>query len=137
MADGPALALQAALVAWLRANAGISALVGGRVYDEPPQGVEFPYVRIGQIDLSPVRMSGDCRDDLIRFSIEAHSRPVAGRVEAARIANAIVAALDTAALPVTGSNLDWCHWQTQAVTRSPDGRSYIATVAFEAALSPV
>ena len=136
MADGPALALQAALVTRLRANAGISALVGARVYDEPPQNVVFPYVRIGNVDLAPLRLSGDCRDDDIRFSIEAHSRPVAGRVEATRIAAAVVAALDGAALTVAGHHLDWCQWVTQAATRAPDGRSYIATIAFEAALSP-
>ena len=135
MADGPALALQAALVTRLRANAGLTALVGARVYDEPPQGVVFPYVRIGSVDLAPLRMTTCSHEDLI-FSIEAHSRPVSGRVEAARIAHAVRVALDAAPLTVTGYTLDWCDWITQAVTRAPDGRSYIATIAFTAALSP-
>ena len=137
MADGPALALQAALVAALKADAGVAALVGARVYDEPPQHVTFPYVRIGVLDVAPLRMSGDCLDEDIIFSIEAHSRPVAGRVEAAKIAHAVRVALDDAALSVTGSPLDWCQWTTQAVARAPDGVSYIANVAFQAALSEV
>ena len=135
MADGPALALQAALVAALRANAGVSALVGARVYDEPPQGVVFPYVRVGSVDLRPLRMSGTCTDEDVLFSIEVHSRPVAGRVEASRIAHAIRLALDDAALVVAGFALEWCQFTTQAVTRAADGESYIATIAFEAALS--
>lgn len=134
MADGPALALQAALVARLKANAGVTDLVAARVYDQPPDAVVFPYIRIGTIDLRPLRMS-DCTDEDIVLSIECHSRPVAGRVEAARIAHAVRLALDDAALSVTGYTLDWCQFMTQAVSRAADGKSYIATLAFEAALS--
>lgn len=135
MADGPALALQAALVAALRANAGVTALVSGRVYDEPPQGVAFPYVRIGTVDLSPLRLSGECTDEDIMLSVECHSRPAAGRVDASRLAHAVRVALDGAALTVTGYTCEWCDWTAQAVTRSPDGQSYIAILSFEAALS--
>lgn len=145
MADGPAIALQVALVAALKADAGLTALVGARVYDEPPQHVEFPYVRIGVLDVAPLRMSGGCTDEDIIFSIEAHSRPksvaagvpiVVGRTQAAKIAHAVRLALDEQPLSVTGYTLDWCQWTTQAVTRAPDGESYIANVAFAAALSP-
>jgi hypothetical protein len=136
MADGPALALQAALVARLKANAGISTLVGARVYDEPPQNVVFPYVRIGAVDARALRLSGTFVDEDIIFGIECYSQPVAGRVEASRIAHAVRLALDAAPLTVTGYRLDWCQWMTQAVQRQADGRSYVATLAFEAALSP-
>lgn len=135
MADGPALALQKALVTALRADPGVSALVGARVYDEPPQDVMFPYLRVGNIDLRPLRMSGTCTDEDILFSVEAHSRPVSGRVEASRIAHAVRVALDDAALSVSGFKLDWCQFTTQAVVRAADGKSYIATIAFSAALS--
>lgn len=138
MADGPGLALQKALIAVLRANAGLSALVAARVYDEPPQSVAFPYVRIGNLDLSPERLS--CVDDHnVTFSIEAHSRPPSGRVQAARIADAIRAALNDqeAAINIalTGFNVDWCTYTTQTVSRAADGESYVAIVAFEAALA--
>lgn len=134
MADGPALALQAALVARLRADAGVAALVGARVYDEPPDGATLPLVRIGNIDVSPERMDG-CTDEAITFSIEAHSRPISGRVEASGIANAIRVALDETDFTISGYHLDWCQWLTQAVTRGADGKTYVATVAFQAALS--
>lgn len=136
-ADGPALALQAALVTALRADAGVAALVSARVYDEPPQNVVFPYLRVGQLDVEPLRLSGACTDEDILFSIEAHSRPVAGRVEAARMAHAVRVALDGTTPALAGYHVDWIDWRAQAVTRGADGKSYIATVAFAAALSPI
>lgn len=136
MADGPDLALQKAVIARLRGNAPLTALVGARIYDEPPQAVTFPYVRIGQVELQPLRMDG-CTDHDLAFSVEGHSRPGAGRVEAARIASLVREALDGATLTVTGFTCDWCHYLTQAVTRNADGQSYVATVAFEAALGSV
>lgn len=134
MADGPALALQKALIARLRADAGIVALVAARVFDEPPQGVAFPYIRLGTFDVQALRM--DCHTDTdIMFSIEAHSRPIAGRVQVTRIAEAIRTALDGADLTVTGFSVDWCQWMTHSVTRDADGKSYVATVAFQASLA--
>lgn len=133
MADGPDLALQVALVAALRADAGLAALVGPRIYDEPPQKTRFPYVRIGTVNARPLRLS--CRtDDDLTFSIEAHSRPVSGRVEAGRIAFAVRKALDGAQLTAPGYTVAWCQYTTQAVSRASDGRSYVATIAFEASL---
>lgn len=135
MADGPVLALQAAIVAALRADPAVAALVGGRVYDEPPEDVEFPYCRIGMTDLRILRLSGPWADDDVMLSVECHSRPLAGRVEAARIAHAVRGALDGAALSPAGHALEWLQFTTQAVTRGPDGRSYVATLAFEAAIA--
>lgn len=137
MADGPALALQAGLVAALKADAGIAALVGARVYDEPPQGVVFPYVAIGALDVEPFRNSCALSAWRVSFAVEAHSRPVSGRVEATRIAEAIALAIDEQepAITVAGHVLEWVFWQTQAVTRDADGESYIARVAFTASVS--
>jgi hypothetical protein len=89
----------------------------------------------GRLDVAALRLTGDCTDDDIILSIEAHSRPAAGRVEASRIAHAIRIALDDADLAVEGYSLDWCQFMTQAISRASDGRSYIATVAFQVALS--
>lgn len=135
MPDGPSLALQKAVIAAMKANAGVAALVGAKVYDEPPHGVTPPYVRYGRDNLAPLRMSGDCVDEDIAFSVEVHSRPVAGRVEAKRIAQAVREALDDQTLTVTGFTLEWLQYTTQEITRAADGETYIAVIAFEAALS--
>lgn len=135
MADPAALALQKAVVARLLSSPAVAALVGPRVHDEPPQGVAFPYARIGQTDQRALRM--DCHtDDDVLFSVECHSRPDAGRVEAMRLAQAVREALDDAPLTVAGHVLDWMDYTALSVSRAPDGRSYVATVAFAAALAP-
>lgn len=133
MADGPALALQAALVAALKANAGVAALVGARVYDEPPALVAFPYVRIGEIIINPVVTDGKKAFEAT-FGIEAYSRPVSGRVEATRIADAVMVALEDTAPSLVGFTVAWLFFQTYAVSRMADGESYAANIAFEAML---
>ncbi|MFU1606593.1 DUF3168 domain-containing protein [Sulfitobacter pontiacus] len=134
MADGYALALQAALVTALKADAGVAALVSTRVYDQPPQSATRPYIRIGGIEPRPLRTDGKSAANLT-FGIEAHSRPVtSGRVEATRCAEAIVTALNEAALAVTGYDTVQVHWQTQTVDQDSDGQSYTAIVAFTALL---
>lgn len=134
MADDASLALQAALVQALKADSSVSGLVTSRVYDEPPQGLSFPFIRVGNIDARPYRDSCTVADE-VTFSIECHSRPESGRVEAARMAAAVRAALDQAALTVVGHTLEWLDFTAQTVIRAADGKSYIATVAFEASLA--
>ncbi|UOA23596.1 hypothetical protein DSM110277_02025 [Sulfitobacter pontiacus] len=134
MADRYALALQKALVAKLKADAGVVALVGARIYDQPPQAALRPYIRIGGIEPRPVRTDGKAAANLT-FGIEAHSRPVtSGRVEATKCAEAIVTALDDATLTVTGFDVVQVHWQTQTLTQDSDGQSYTAIVAFDTLL---
>lgn len=134
MADGAALALQKAVVGALKSDAALFTLVGSRVYDEPPQGVSRPYVRIGTMETRPSRTSCGTDYDL-DYSVECHSRPEgAGRVEAQRVADAVLAALDGASLTVTGFTACWNDFSAMSVIRDTDGRSYVATVVFEAAL---
>lgn len=137
MADGPGLGLQAAMIAALRANGAVTALVAGRVYDEPPKGVTLPYVRLGNLEVSPNRTDGCVAWD-VRFSFEAHSRPRQGRVEARRIGEAIIAALDEqeASLAVQGFEVSWLFFLTEATVRKPDGETYQSNCAFEALLDP-
>ncbi|MEH6522572.1 DUF3168 domain-containing protein [Sulfitobacter sp.] len=134
MARGYALALQAALIAALKADGGISALVGVRIYDEPPQNALRPYISIGGIELRPLR--SDCgRAATVTFGIEAHSRPdTSGRGEATECAEAIVSALDQAPLEVVGFTVIQMHWLTQSVERDVDGKSYTAIATFSTIL---
>lgn len=133
MADGPALALQQAVVEALLASPECSDLVGARVYDEPPQPVVRPYMRLGRIEVRADRTTC-ARDWLIDYTIECHSRPLQGRVEAQRMATAVIAALDQAALAVTGYTLCWNDLSATSGERDADGLSYVSTVVFEAAL---
>lgn len=130
-----ALALQKGLVAALKADAGVAALVAGRIYDEPPQTVVFPYIRLGGIEPRPVRTDARAAAR-VAFSIEVHSRPNAGRVEVTRIAGAVRGALDEqeASVTVDGHEVVRLQWMTQTAARASDGQSYLAIVAFEVLL---
>ncbi len=56
----PSLALQKAIVAALKADAGVNAIIAGRVYDAVPGGAAKPYVSFGAFQLLPEH--GDCLD---------------------------------------------------------------------------
>jgi hypothetical protein len=138
MAEGPALALQAALIVALKSDYEVAALVDVRVYDEPPPAVVFPYIRIGEIIAQPFHTDGKEAFE-ITFGIEGHSRPKstpgeAGRVAAAMMANAIQGALHDQTLTITGYENAWTFCETFTATRDVDGESYTARVAFTAML---
>jgi hypothetical protein len=135
MADGFALALQKGLRAALAADAGVTALVGTRIYDEPPQNVTFPYIRFG--DIEPGAFDTDTIEgSLTGVSIEAHSRSASGRVEAVRMVEAVKAALHRQedAVTVSGHTLVELIFQTYSVTRDGEGRGYTAVISLQAML---
>lgn len=135
MADGFALAIQKGLRTVLAADAGISALVSGRVYDEPPQPVAFPYVRFGNINPNafdtPTTLGA-----LVDISIEVHSRSSSGRVEATQVAEAVRAALhrQEESVTVAGHTLVELICEAISVTRDNEGRGYTAIILLQAML---
>jgi len=135
MADGFLLALQKGVRAALVADAGVSALISTRLYDEPPQNVTFPYARFGGIE--PLAFDTDTAEGaLVSFTIEVYSRSASGRVEAAQIAEAIKAALhrQESDVTVTGYTLVELIFETYSVTRDNEGRGYTAIVSLQAML---
>jgi len=135
MADGFALDLQKAVRAALVADAGVTALVGQRVYDEPPQDVTFPYLRFGETQ--PSAFDTDTTEGSeVSLSLEAHSRSASGRVEAVRIVEAVKEALhrQEASLTLAQHNLVEMIFQTYSVTRDDEGRGYTAVIALQAML---
>jgi hypothetical protein len=135
MSDGYALAIQKGLRATLVADAGVSALVSTRVYDEPPQNVTFPYVRF--LGIEPLRFDTDTTEGaIVSIGFEVHSRSASGRVEAARIAEAIKAALHRKETSVTveAHTLVELIFDAYSVTRDNEGRGYTATVSVQATL---
>lgn len=135
MADGFALAIQKGLRARLVANAGVTAIVSTRVYDEPPQAVTFPYLRFDQITANAFDTDSTL-GSVVDITIEANSRSASGRVEAVQMVEAVRAALhrQEANVTVTGFTLVELIFQTYSVTRDPDGRGYTAVIALQALL---
>jgi hypothetical protein len=56
----PSLQLQKAIVARLKTDAAVTAIVNGRIYDAVPPGAVKPYVSFGPFQLLPEH--GDCLD---------------------------------------------------------------------------
>lgn len=121
--------LQRALIARLSAFPAVTAFVDQRIYDEPPQPVDYPYVGIGGVEPQPLRSDGGTAAT-VTFSIEVHSRPDSGRVQATWIANAVREGLDDHALAVVDLTTVTMHWRGQTVSKNADGESYLAILVF-------
>jgi hypothetical protein len=102
--EGAGLALQAAIVAHLKADQGLLALIGdpSRVIDGPSREKIFPFVSYDDTREAPLSAAPGHVEHDIRLSI--HSR-YEGRREAKDIATAIVSTLNDAALAVAGRRL--------------------------------
>lgn len=94
------LAVQAAVVARLRADAAVAALVGARVYDEPPGATTFPYLSIGPVLGQPFEAIGvdgwECS-----VTVDSWSRNV-GAAPLRAIMAVVYACLHNATLSVAG-----------------------------------
>lgn len=85
-------ALQKFVVAALKADAEVAALVGVRVYDRPPAGVNMPFVSVGPSDEIPTDASCLALVDAT-LQLDVWSGAQGGAVEARKICSAIKAAL--------------------------------------------
>lgn len=136
MADGFESALQKGLIAALKANAGINDLVGSRVYDTPPQGVKFPYLRLRNFNSAPWDTDGTV-GHVVTFALEAHSRPPKrGSTESKHIKEAAVATLHQGeeVVTVAGFELVELIYLTSTNEEATDGKSYVDRMAFQAHL---
>lgn len=84
--------LQDFILAKLKGDAGVSALVGSRIYDGPPATPEFPYISLGASDFTPD--DADCidmREETIQ--IDCWSRANGRKWPCKQIVDAVVGAL--------------------------------------------
>lgn len=135
MADGYDLAAMAALRAALTADAALVDLIGNRVVDEPTRDLPLPYVRFGAIE--PRADDTDGRlGAIVGVGLEVHSRPNAGRTEAARICGLIAAALHRRpeALALEGYTCSEIEVLTWTVGRAADGVTYLGRMAIDVSI---
>jgi hypothetical protein len=129
------LELQKAIVARLKADAGVVALVGQRIYDQPPIAPVFPYISLGPDQTLPDR--ADCYDGSeVNLQVDAWSRAV-GFPEVKRIAEAARAALQDAPLSLAGHRLVDLTFVDGRTLRDPDGLTSHAAMTFRALTEPV
>lgn len=125
----PSLELQGAIVARLKAWAGLSGTVNGRVYDAVPAGAAFPYITVGEGD--ETSDDADCIDGFeISLDIDIWSR-ANGYPEAKRISDEVRNAIKSADLTLpTNALVEFRHRQTRFL-RDPDGLTSHAVMTFE------
>ena len=126
----PVLELQGAIVARLKANAAVSALIGQRVYDAVPDNPAFPYVSFGPAD--ELSDDVDCVDGFeITMQIDCWSRAV-GFPEVKRISDTVRAALVKTDLTIADNALVYFEHRITRVFRDPDGLTSHAAISFQA-----
>ena len=91
--------LQAGLIAWLKADAALEALVDGRVWDRSPEGAACPHLLIGEGNSRPVAADGGAVEH--RLTLVCVSR-FAGTEEARAVVAAARARLHEATPMVAG-----------------------------------
>lgn len=126
----PSLELQGAVIARLKSDATLAALVGNRIYDNVPQNAAFPHVTFeDSIDL-PLRE--DCIPALdVSFQIDVWSRAV-GFPECRLIADAIQLSLDDADMALDVNALVLITHDITRYLRDPDGLTRHAAMNFTA-----
>lgn len=115
------LEIQAALVARLKAVAGVTDLIGTRVYDRAPQDVTFPYIAIGDVFDAPFD-AVDLRGQETVVRLDVWSR-APGRVECRRILAAANAALHWHDLAISAGTLVLCRISGRRDMLDPDGET--------------
>ncbi|TPN43208.1 DUF3168 domain-containing protein [Mesorhizobium sp. B1-1-7] len=126
----PSLELQGAIVTRLKAVAGVTALIGQRVYDRVPANAIFPYVTLGPMD--ELSDDADCITGFsIALDINVWSRAV-GFPEAKRISDAVRGALRDTDLALTDNALVYFQHRQTVFSEDPDGLTNRARMSFEA-----
>lgn len=95
------LALQKALIAHLKSDAGVQALLGepARVWDAPPDRPAFPHLLIGRSESRPVRADGGGVEHALTLTVVSRFR---GTEEAKAVLAAVRLRLTNAGLEADG-----------------------------------
>jgi hypothetical protein len=115
----PSLELQAAIVARLKGDAGVQAVIGTRVYDEVPTNPTFPYISIG--DNQVLLDDADCIEGVeIFWQLDGWARdPHYPTVK--QISKVVKTALHNLPLTITGYTNVICEMNTVSYLHDPDG----------------
>ena len=128
--------LRAAVHDALAADPALVALLGGaKVYDEPPRGVAFPYVTLGEMRVADFSTGSEPGAEH-QLTLHAWSRQ-GGQREAHLITGVLLQALDDAPLTLADHRLINFRFAVADVRREADGRTYHALVRFRAVTEPI
>lgn len=127
------LSLQKAIVAKLRADGGVAAIVGTKVYDTPEANT-FPRITLGEDQILFTRAECYLGED-VNLTVHAWSREP-GFPQIKRLAGAIQAALHDATLTLDGYRLVDLSVDDVRFMRESDGLTSHAVLSFTALTEP-
>jgi|SRR5690606_10359860 hypothetical protein len=127
--DGPENALVAAVIARLKADPAVSALVGARVWDQPAEDADFPQLLVGRSESRPVDADGGGVEQVLTLSGVSRFE---GAEEARAIAAAVRACLHHAPLEPAGLRLVSLRVVYVDVFRGADHRRTYAVIRLRA-----
>lgn len=124
-------ALQQAIIDALRADAGVTAIVGQRSYDAPPKDVVYPFISLGTSVITTDRPDGySSRGEVVQ--VDAWTEDQRQRQPIKALCDAVIDALDQADLDLAGvyglARLDLV---LARVMDDPDGITKHAALQFE------
>lgn len=125
----PELELQGAIVARLKNDSSVTALVSTRIYDPVPTGPTFPYVSFGPRDA--FSDDAECITVfVITMQIDVWSR-VQGPAEALRVADAVRASIHNYDFTLSTNGFVLFEHRITRTFRDPDGITTHAAMTFE------
>jgi len=131
----PDRALQAAVLACLRADSSVSALLAGRIHDEPPASPAYPYVTIGRTETRPWGgLNGEGVEHAVTLTCVSR---FGGAEEAKAVVAAMRAALHGAELTLTDHRLVNLRATYSDVFRGSDWRSTFGVLRVRAVTEPL
>jgi len=117
-------AVQAALIAFLRAEPRVTVLVGQRSYDAVPSSVLFPYLEFGLTRTKPFRVNG-AHGSSTTLEVYVWTRPsateVIGKRQAEQITGELAEVLHGSALNISGHGMQGVFVEQSSVARMGDG----------------
>lgn len=123
--------IRQAVIAKLKADPGINALVGQKVYDYVSAKLQFPYIRCTTTITTPWEVSGNVRGSLILVQVDAFAKGY-GRETVEPMNAAIVAALDEQELQLDEGYPLYIQWQQTQTFGDPSEQGvFHGVVEFE------
>lgn len=127
-------ALAASLRVAALADEDVQAVLGARIYDEPPADVAFPYVTLGRVETRASDVQGtDALDHAVTLHVWSR---YGGRAEALDAIGALRNALHDAALAIDGRRLVLLYAVYADVFRAGDGRTTHGVLRLRALTEP-
>lgn len=120
--------VQAALLSVLRADAGVAAIFGPRIYDDESEAPAFPFVRVERHECRPVGASlGEAMEHVFTLAVSSRDD---GLREARGALAALRAAVDAAEWSLPEGRIALAYTTYSDVMRQADRRAFRGLIRF-------